>query len=65
MNFKSALSLASCTAGALGMVASSLVVATAPAQAQAVTACAPGQFLSAFLALPNGCLYKWRQDICR
>ncbi len=55
MNFKSALSLASCTAGALGMIAGSLVVATAPAQAQAVTACAPGQFLSAFLALPNGC----------
>lgn len=37
------------------MIAGSLVVATAPAQAQAVTACAPGQFLSAFLALPNGC----------
>ena len=37
------------------MVASSLVVATAPAQAQAVPNCAPGQFLSAFLALPNGC----------
>ncbi|MCA2658143.1 MAG: PEP-CTERM sorting domain-containing protein [Microcystis sp. M049S2] len=56
MNFKSALSLASCTAGALGMIAGSLVVATAPAQAQAVTACAPGQFLSGFLALPNGCI---------
>ena len=38
------------------MVASSLVVATAPAQAQAVPNCAPGQFLSAFLALPNGCI---------
>jgi hypothetical protein len=53
MNFKSTLSLASCTAGALGMIAGSLVVTTAPAQAQ--TACAAGQFLSAFLALPNGC----------
>jgi hypothetical protein len=53
MNFKSTLSLASCTAGALGMIAGSLVVTTAPAQAQ--TACAAGQLLSAFLALPNGC----------
>ena len=53
MNFKSTLSLASCTAGALGMIAGSLVVTTAPAQAQ--TACAPAQFLSTFLALPNGC----------
>lgn len=35
------------------MIAGSLVVTTAPAQAQ--TACAAGQFLSAFLALPNGC----------
>ena len=35
------------------MIAGSLVVTTAPAQAQ--TACAPGQFLSAFLALPDGC----------
>ncbi|WP_228009816.1 PEP-CTERM sorting domain-containing protein [Microcystis aeruginosa] len=37
------------------MIAGSLVVATAPAQAQAVPNCAPGQFLSGFLALPNGC----------
>jgi hypothetical protein len=53
MNFKSTLSLASCTAGALGMIAGSLVVTTAPAQAQ--TACGAGLFLSDFLALPNGC----------
>lgn len=35
------------------MVAGSLVVTTAPAQAQ--TTCGGGLFLSAFLALPNGC----------
>lgn len=35
------------------MVAGSLVVTTAPAQAQ--TACGAGLFLSDFLALPNGC----------
>ncbi|GCA69500.1 hypothetical protein MiYa_01026 [Microcystis aeruginosa NIES-2519] len=37
------------------MIASSLVVTTAPAQAQAVLPCGPGQFLNAFLALSNGC----------
>jgi|NOAtaT_7_FD_contig_123_17941_length_1006_multi_120_in_1_out_1_1 hypothetical protein len=52
MNFKSALSLASCTAGALGMVASSLVVATAPAQAQVAECPALGQFWSAFKTAP-------------
>lgn len=52
MNFKSTLSLASCTAGALGMVASSLVVTTAPAQAQ-VAECPPlGQMWSNFKTAP-------------
>jgi len=52
MNFKSALSLASCTAGALGMVASSLVVTTAPAQAQVAECPALGQLWSAFKTTP-------------
>ncbi|WP_286827150.1 PEP-CTERM sorting domain-containing protein [Microcystis sp. LSC13-02] len=52
MNFKSTLSLASCTAGALGMIAGSLVVTTAPAQAQVAVCPSLGQLWSAFKTTP-------------